>query len=45
MVSEPEGKRLLGSAKCGWDDNIKMYLRQTVWEDVDHIHLGQRSGQ
>jgi len=24
-----------------WEDNIKMDLRETGWEDVDQIHMAQ----
>jgi hypothetical protein len=28
LVEEPEGKRPLGRYRCGWEDNIKMDLRE-----------------
>jgi hypothetical protein len=29
LVGKPEGKRPLGRPRCTWEDNIKMYLRET----------------
>jgi hypothetical protein len=29
LVCEPEGKRQHGSKKHRWDDNIKIYVKQT----------------
>jgi hypothetical protein len=28
LVAKPEGKRLFGRARCGWEDNIKMDLQE-----------------
>jgi hypothetical protein len=28
FVARPEGKRPLGRPRCGWDYNIRMYLRK-----------------
>jgi hypothetical protein len=28
-----------------WEDNIRMYLRETGWEDVDWIHLAHDKDQ
>jgi hypothetical protein len=39
LFGKPEGKRSLGRRRHGWEDNIKMNLRETGWEDVDCIHL------
>jgi len=33
LVGKPEGKRPLGRARCRWEDNIRMVLRETRWED------------
>jgi hypothetical protein len=27
LMGKPEGKRLLGRAKCRWEDNVKMDLQ------------------
>jgi len=40
-----EGKRPLERYRRKWEDNIKMDLRETVWEDVDWIHLTQDRDQ
>jgi hypothetical protein len=44
LVEKPEGKRLLGKPRSRWEDII-MYLRATVWEGVDWIHLVQDRDQ
>jgi hypothetical protein len=36
LVGKPEGKRLLGRSR---DDNIRIDLGETGWEDVDWMHL------
>jgi hypothetical protein len=45
LVGEPEGKRPLGRFTHRWEDNIKMYLRETGWEGVDWMHLAQNRYQ
>jgi hypothetical protein len=35
LVVKPEGKMPLGRPGCRWDDNIRMDLRQVMWEAVD----------
>jgi hypothetical protein len=40
-LGKPERKRQLRRPKCRWEDNIRMNLRETGWEDVDWIHLAQ----
>jgi hypothetical protein len=37
LVGKPEGKRLLGRPRCGWEDGIKMHLRETGLGGVDWI--------
>jgi hypothetical protein len=32
LVGKPEGKRPLGRSARGWDDNIRMDLRETGWD-------------
>jgi hypothetical protein len=39
LVGKPEGKRPLGRQRCRWVDNIKMDLRELVWEGVDWIDM------
>jgi hypothetical protein len=41
LVGRPEGRRPLGRPRCGWEDNIKMDLREIGFGDVDWIHLAQ----
>jgi hypothetical protein len=41
----PEGKRPLGRLRCRWEDNIKIDVKETGWEDVDWIHLAQDTDQ
>jgi hypothetical protein len=45
LVGKPEGKRVLGKPKHGWEDNIRMDLREGGWEGVDWIHLAQYRDQ
>jgi hypothetical protein len=41
LVGRPEGRRLLGRPRCGWEDNIKIDLWEIGFGDVDWIHLAQ----
>jgi hypothetical protein len=41
LVGKPEGKRRLGRSRHRWVDNIKMDLREIVWDDMDCIDLTQ----
>jgi hypothetical protein len=41
LVRKPEGKRPQGRPRRGWVDNIKMYLREVRWGDMDWIELAQ----
>jgi hypothetical protein len=41
LVGKPESKRPLRKPRCRWVDNIKMDLREIVWDDVDWIDLVQ----
>jgi hypothetical protein len=41
LVGRPEGRRPLGRPRRRWEDNIKMDLRETGFEDVDWIHWAQ----
>jgi hypothetical protein len=36
-----EGKRLLGSSRYSWEDDIKIELQEILWESVGWIHLAQ----
>jgi hypothetical protein len=35
LVGEPEGKRILGRARCGWEDNSKIDLKEVGWGGMD----------
>jgi hypothetical protein len=39
FVIEPEVKRPLRRARCRWEDNIRMDLREVGWEGVDWLRL------
>jgi hypothetical protein len=39
LDGKPEGKRLLWRPMYGWEDNIKMYLKDIDFEGVDSIEL------
>jgi hypothetical protein len=41
LIGNLERKRLLGRPRLRWEDNIKMYLRETEWDDMDWIDLAQ----
>jgi hypothetical protein len=35
LVGKPERKTLLRTSMCGWEDNIRIDLREIGWKDVD----------
>jgi hypothetical protein len=41
LVGRPEGRRPLGRPRHRWEDNIKMDLKETGFEDMDWIHLAR----
>ena len=41
LVDKPEGNRPIGKSKRRWEDNIKLHLKETGWEGVDLIHVGE----
>jgi hypothetical protein len=41
LVGKPEGNKLLGRPRRRWVDNIRMYLGEVGWGDVDWIGLAQ----
>jgi hypothetical protein len=41
LVGRPEGKRPLGRPRRGWEDNIKMDLRETGIDGANWIRLAQ----
>jgi hypothetical protein len=38
-VGKPEGKRPLGRQRRRWVDNVKMDLREIIWDGVDWIEI------
>jgi hypothetical protein len=40
-VGKPEGRRPLGRPRRGWEDNIKMDLREVGWGGMDWINLAE----
>jgi hypothetical protein len=44
-AGKPEGKRPLRRPRCRWEDNMRMNLREIVWEGVHWIHLVQNRDQ
>jgi hypothetical protein len=45
MVRKPEVKRPFGRHRRRWEDNIRMDIRETGWENVDWMHLAQDRDQ
>jgi hypothetical protein len=45
LVGKPEGRRPLGRPRCRWVDNIKIDLREIVWDGVDWVDLAQDRDQ
>jgi hypothetical protein len=43
LVGRPEGKRPLGRPRRGWEDKIKMDLREIGIDEVNWIQLAQDS--
>jgi hypothetical protein len=41
LIGKPECKRPLGRPRCGWEDNIKLYLRETGIDGTNWIQLAQ----
>jgi hypothetical protein len=41
VVRKPQGKKPLGRPRHGWDDNIKMNIKEIGYEGVDWIKLAQ----
>jgi hypothetical protein len=44
-VGRPEGKRTLGKPRCGWEDIIKMDLKEIGWGGMDWVHVASDKGQ
>ncbi|KAJ4444348.1 hypothetical protein ANN_06140 [Periplaneta americana] len=45
LVGRPDGKRPLGRPRRRWEDNIKMDLREVVYDDREWINLAQDRDQ
>jgi hypothetical protein len=45
LMGSPEGKRRQGRPRRRSVDNIKMYLGEVGWDDVDWIDLAQDSSR
>ena len=41
LVGKPEGMRPSGRSRRRWVDNIKMYIKEVGFEDMDLIDLAQ----
>jgi hypothetical protein len=41
LVEKPEGKRLLGTPRSRWEDNIKMDLHEVGGDCVDWMELAK----
>jgi hypothetical protein len=44
-VGKPEGNRPLGRPRRRWVDDIKIDLRESVWDGIDWIDLAQERDQ
>ena len=45
LIGKPEGKKPLVMPRHSWEDNIKLDLTETEWEDVGWIDLAQDRGK
>jgi hypothetical protein len=43
-IGNPEGKRQFGRSRSRWEDNIRLDLREIVWEVMDWIYLAEDRG-
>jgi hypothetical protein len=41
LVRRLDGKRPLGRPGCRWEDNIKIYLQEVAWGDMDWSDMAQ----
>jgi hypothetical protein len=41
LAGEPEGKRPLVKPRCKREDNIKMDLKDVMWDYVEWIHMAR----
>jgi len=45
LIGKPGGRRLLGRPRHGWEDNIKIDVKETACEVVDWILMAQDRDQ
>jgi hypothetical protein len=45
LFGKPGGRRLLGRPRHGWEDNIKIDVKETACEVVDWILMAQDRDQ
>jgi hypothetical protein len=45
LMGKPDGKRPLVRPRRGWEDGIRMDLREIGWGSVDWIQLAQDRGR
>jgi hypothetical protein len=45
LVGKTEGKRPFGRPRSRWEDNIRVDIREIVWEGVDWIRLAKDRDQ
>jgi hypothetical protein len=45
LVGKPEGKRPLGRPRHRWNENIEIYIRETVYVGMGWIHIAQDRDQ
>jgi hypothetical protein len=41
LIRTPKGKRLFGGPRSGWEDNIKIILKEIGLENVEWFHLAK----
>jgi hypothetical protein len=44
LMGKPEGRRPLGRPRRGWEDNIKMDLREIGWDGMIWLRIGPVEG-
>jgi hypothetical protein len=44
-VGKPEGERMRERRIFKWEDDIRIYLKEIEWEDVDWIDLPRNCGK
>jgi hypothetical protein len=45
LARKPEGKRPLKRHRRGWEDNMRLDLREIGWKGVDWMHMTQDRDQ